>query len=188
MARAMWWFRWSSVGNGHRRRALLLADSFRRRAERRKSVARVALDGRMGACMARGVCADLSVSNAAQRISRQPLGAHDRDCRDYDCCLVGRAGPEREWTIVECTPRDRHWRRNGIPDVAKHVGIVWRAAADRMDAREPSVELGTPMPPEAAHLARWAYLASRTGFWMSLPMLFFMGAAEHYPFLGGITD
>jgi uncharacterized membrane protein len=44
------------------------------------------------------------------------------------------------------------------------------------------------MPQEAAYFARWAFLASRTGFWMSLPMLFFMAAAEHYPFLSGITN
>jgi hypothetical protein len=51
-----------------------------------------------------------------------------------------------------------------------------------------SAEQGTPMPPEAAYFARWAFLASRTGFWMSMPMLFFMAAAEHYPFLSGITN
>jgi len=25
------------------------------------------------------------------------------------------------------------------------------------------------------------------GFWLSFPMLFFMGAAEHYPFLSSIA-
>jgi len=43
------------------------------------------------------------------------------------------------------------------------------------------------MPAEAARLARWAFLASRVGFWLSFPMLFFMAAAEHYPFLSGIA-
>jgi hypothetical protein len=26
------------------------------------------------------------------------------------------------------------------------------------------------------------------GFWLSFPMLFFMGAADHYPFLSNIAD
>ena len=37
-----------------------------------------------------------------------------------------------------------------------------------------------PMPPEMAAMARKAYLASRTNFWLSFPMLFFMAAASHY--------
>jgi uncharacterized membrane protein len=67
-------------------------------------------------------------------------------------------------------------------------GIVWRAQKRLIAWTRASVEQGTPMPEEAARLARWAFLASRVGFWMSFPMLFFMGAADHYPFLSGITD
>jgi len=67
-------------------------------------------------------------------------------------------------------------------------GIIWRAQKRLIAWTRASAEQGTPMPPEAARLARWAFLASRTGFWMSLPMLFFMAAAEHYPFLSGITN
>ncbi|MFZ1205978.1 MAG: urate hydroxylase PuuD [Candidatus Acidiferrales bacterium] len=65
-------------------------------------------------------------------------------------------------------------------------GVVWRAQKRLIAWTRASVEQGTPMPPEAARLARWAFLASRTGFWISLPMLFFMAAAEHYPFLSGM--
>jgi uncharacterized membrane protein len=67
-------------------------------------------------------------------------------------------------------------------------GIIWRAQKRLIGWTRASAEQGVPMPPEAAHFARWAFLASRTGFWMSLPMLFFMAAADHYPFLSGITD
>lgn len=42
---------------------------------------------------------------------------------------------------------------------------------------------GTP-PPNAAALARQAFLASRTNFYLSVPMLFFMAATSHYPILG----
>lgn len=67
-------------------------------------------------------------------------------------------------------------------------GIVWRAQKRLIAWTRASAEQGTPMPAEAERLARWAFLASRVGFWLSFPMLFFMGAADHYPFLSGITD
>lgn len=38
---------------------------------------------------------------------------------------------------------------------------------------------GTAAPPEMARHARVAYLASRTNFWLSFPMLFFMIWAAH---------
>jgi uncharacterized membrane protein len=42
---------------------------------------------------------------------------------------------------------------------------------------------GTP-PANAAVLARQAFLASRTNFYLSIPLLFFMGASSHYPIFG----
>jgi hypothetical protein len=44
-----------------------------------------------------------------------------------------------------------------------------------------------PMPPETDRLMRWNYLTARTSFWLSFPMLFFMGAASHYPFLSTVA-
>jgi uncharacterized membrane protein len=67
-------------------------------------------------------------------------------------------------------------------------GIVWRAQKKMIALHRASAEKGAPLPPEAMRLARWAFLASRTGFWLSFPMLFFMGAADHYPFLSSITN
>jgi uncharacterized membrane protein len=67
-------------------------------------------------------------------------------------------------------------------------GVVWRVQKRLIEWTRLNVELGTPMPPEAERLARWGYLASRVGFWLSFPMLFFMGASEHYPFLSSITE
>jgi uncharacterized membrane protein len=66
-------------------------------------------------------------------------------------------------------------------------GVVWRLQKRLIEWTRANVEQGTPMPPEAAELARWSFLASRTAFWLSFPMLFFMGAAEHYPFLSSIA-
>jgi uncharacterized membrane protein len=67
-------------------------------------------------------------------------------------------------------------------------GVVWRVQKRLIEWTRLNVEHGTPMPPEAERLARWSYLASRVGFWLSFPMLFFMGASDHYPFLSSITD
>jgi uncharacterized membrane protein len=67
-------------------------------------------------------------------------------------------------------------------------GVVWRVQKRLIAWTRASAEQGTPMPEEAARLARWGFLASRVGFWLSFPMLFLMGAADHYPFLSSITD
>lgn len=66
-------------------------------------------------------------------------------------------------------------------------GVVWRAQKRLIAWTRASIEQGTPMPAEAARLALWAYNASRVAFWLSFPMLFFMGAAEHYPFLSSVV-
>ena len=50
-----------------------------------------------------------------------------------------------------------------------------------------TTEHGVPMPPQADRLMRWNYLTARTSFWLSFPMLFFMGAASHYPFLSTVA-
>lgn len=63
-------------------------------------------------------------------------------------------------------------------------GIIWRNQKKILAWTADSVAKGAPMPPEAAGLARQAFLASRTNAWMSIPMLFFMGAASHYPLFG----
>jgi uncharacterized membrane protein len=65
-------------------------------------------------------------------------------------------------------------------------GVVWRVQKKLIAWTRASAEQGAPMPPEAERLGRWGFLASRVGFWLSFPMLFFMGAAEHYPFLSSM--
>jgi uncharacterized membrane protein len=67
-------------------------------------------------------------------------------------------------------------------------GIVWRAQKRLIAFTRDSAKNGTAMPPEADRLRAWSNFASRTAFWLSFPMLFFMGAADHYPFLSNITD
>jgi uncharacterized membrane protein len=40
------------------------------------------------------------------------------------------------------------------------------------------------MPEKAARTARMAFLTSRINDWLSIPLLFLMGAASHYPMFG----
>jgi uncharacterized membrane protein len=61
-------------------------------------------------------------------------------------------------------------------------GLIWRMQKKiiRWTRENPG---GTP-PPELAKYARLTFLASRLNFVLSFPMLFFMGAASHYPMFG----
>jgi uncharacterized membrane protein len=60
-------------------------------------------------------------------------------------------------------------------------GIVWRMQKKIIRWTEACAANGTPMPPEAAKLARLAQLAARTNFILSFPMLLMMAVASHYP-------
>lgn len=64
-------------------------------------------------------------------------------------------------------------------------GIVWRMQKKIIRWTSESAAKGTPMPPEAAKVARLTFLAARLNFWLSFPMLFFMGAASHYIMFAG---
>ncbi len=66
-------------------------------------------------------------------------------------------------------------------------GVVWRIQKRLIVWTRAAANQGTPMPAETERLMRWNYLTARTSFWLSFPMLFFMGAASHYPFLSSIA-
>jgi uncharacterized membrane protein len=66
-------------------------------------------------------------------------------------------------------------------------GVVWRAQKQLIRMTRAAAAEGTPMPAEAEQLMRWNFLTARTSMWLSFPMLFFMGAASHYPFLSTIA-
>ena len=63
-------------------------------------------------------------------------------------------------------------------------GIIWRINKKIINWTREFKNNATPIPAESAAMARMAFLASRTNAWLSLPMLFFMGAASHYPIFG----
>ena len=64
-------------------------------------------------------------------------------------------------------------------------GIAWRCQKRLIAWTRASVEQGTPMPPEAVKLGYMATLTMQISFWLTFPMLFFMAASAHFPFLSG---
>ena len=63
-------------------------------------------------------------------------------------------------------------------------GIVWRCQKRIIQWTAESAKNGTPMPDKAKYLARQAFLTARASAWLTLPLLFFMGASSHYPMFG----
>jgi uncharacterized membrane protein len=64
-------------------------------------------------------------------------------------------------------------------------GISWRCQKRLIAWTRLAAANGTPMPPEAEKLTRMATLAMQINFWLSFPMIFFMAASAHFPFLSG---
>ena len=64
-------------------------------------------------------------------------------------------------------------------------GVVWRMQKKLIRWTDANASQGTAMPPEAPKLARISLLCTRLNFWISFPMLFFMGASSHYIMFGG---
>jgi uncharacterized membrane protein len=59
--------------------------------------------------------------------------------------------------------------------------IIWPLQKKIIAATRAQAEAGTAPPPEMPDWARRAFLASRMNAWLSIAMLFFMGAASHFP-------
>ncbi|MGZ4788556.1 MAG: urate hydroxylase PuuD [Terriglobales bacterium] len=62
-------------------------------------------------------------------------------------------------------------------------GVIWRIQKKLIAWTAESVKNGTPMPEMAAKLAKQAVVVSRVNLFLSFPMLLFMAAASHYPFI-----
>ena len=63
-------------------------------------------------------------------------------------------------------------------------GVIWRIQKRLILWTKENAENGKPMPEKAKAMARMAFLVSRANAWLSIPLLFFMGAASHYPMFG----
>ncbi|MFZ0820893.1 MAG: hypothetical protein WAM91_12550 [Candidatus Acidiferrales bacterium] len=64
-------------------------------------------------------------------------------------------------------------------------GIVWRCQKKLIRWTRAAVENGTPMPAEAAQVQRMLAQTITIGCWLTIPLLFFMEASSHFPFLSG---
>jgi len=65
-------------------------------------------------------------------------------------------------------------------------GVVWRVQKKLIAWTRAAAEQGTPLPPETERMMRWGFITARVSLWLSFPMLFFMAAASHYPFLSTV--
>src|SRR5271169_6299171 len=63
-------------------------------------------------------------------------------------------------------------------------GVIWRIQKRLIQWTRENAANGTPIPEKSNHMARMAFLTSRANAFMSIPLLFFMGAASHYPMFG----
>lgn len=63
-------------------------------------------------------------------------------------------------------------------------GVIWRIQKRLIQWTRDNATNGTPMPEKAKAMARQAFLVSRANAYLSVVMLFFMGAASHYPMFG----
>jgi len=63
-------------------------------------------------------------------------------------------------------------------------GVIWRIQKRIILWTKDNATNGTPMPEKAKAMMRMAFLCSRTNAFLSIPMLFFMAAASHYPMFG----
>src|SRR5262249_28146712 len=65
--------------------------------------------------------------------------------------------------------------------------IIWPLQQKVIAAARATAETGAAAPAELPQWARRVFLASRANAWLSLPMLFFMGAASHFPIFNVLT-
>jgi uncharacterized membrane protein len=63
-------------------------------------------------------------------------------------------------------------------------GVIWRIQKRLIQWTRENATNGTPIPDKAKGMARQALLASRANAFLSIAMLFFMGASSHYPMFG----
>ena len=63
-------------------------------------------------------------------------------------------------------------------------GVIWRIQKRLIAWTKDNAANGTPIPEQSKRMARMAFMASRANAYLSIVMLFFMGAASHYPMFG----
>ena len=64
-------------------------------------------------------------------------------------------------------------------------GVVWRFQKRLIAWTKANVENGAPVPEQSKRMARISFLTARISAFLSIPLLFFMAAATHYPMFSG---
>ncbi|MGH9512162.1 MAG: urate hydroxylase PuuD [Terriglobales bacterium] len=63
-------------------------------------------------------------------------------------------------------------------------GVIWRIQKRLIQWTAENAANGTLIPEKSTRMARMAFLTSRISAYLTIPLLFFMGAASHYPMFG----
>ena len=177
LSKSLWWFRWGAVltvGTGLIYYALLLNTEH--------------MDAKIGIFLLAWIVAWMVLA-ALYRMS--VAGGPLKDGRVLAVVILVIV-VLTAWLVV---PSVRHGGSNRTMAIAVGGGlgmimfmnvwmIIWPLQKKIIAATRATAESGTPAPADLPKWARRAFLASRTNAWLSIPMLFFMGAASHFPIFG----
>lgn len=182
MSRALWWFRWTAVVT------VLMGLAYWSEI--------VTLDARNGGGSAGAVFGSFF---AIWTVTWAVM---------YACVLPGKGVLDNGWvlaivyTIIVVAAaylflrlNDHEWEGNELLAIGigggfgwmmmlNVWGVIWRIQKRIIQWTADNAANGTPVPDKAKSMARQALLVSRASFVLSLPMLFLMGAASHYPMFG----
>ena len=181
MSKAMWWFRWSSVvtvlfGFGYWQ-MIVAADAHNAGASTGQAMATFFGIWTLAFVLEMGV-----LMSPAEALKKGPvLGL-----------IVGIVVTAAAYCYVALNSHG--WEGNRMLSIGiggglgwfmmlNVWGLIWRIQKKLIRWTTDNEKNGTAMPPEAAKLARLSFLCSRVNFVLSFPLLFFMAAASHYPFL-----
>lgn len=64
-------------------------------------------------------------------------------------------------------------------------GVVWRIQKRLIAWTKANAENGVPIPEQSKRMSRISFLTTRISAFLSIPLLFFMAAATHYPMFSG---
>jgi len=183
MPRALWWFRWSSVvtvlvGFGYWNHAV---------AEN----ARAAIAAGETASAGRVIGSFVLIWTLAFAVEMGVLMSPAEVLRKGPVLGIIMAVVIVAASYIFLSLNEQGWESNSVLAIGiggglgwfmmlNVWGIIWRMQKKIIRWTEESVAKGTAMPAEAAKVARLSFLCSRVNFWLSFPMLFFMGAASHY--------
>jgi len=183
MPRALWWFRWSSVvtvlvGFGYWNHAV---------AEN----ARAAIAAGETASAGRVIGSFVLIWTLAFAVEMGVLMSPAEVLRKGPVLGIIMAVVIVAASYIFLSLNEQGWESNSVLAIGiggglgwfmmlNVWGIIWRMQKKIIRWTEESVAKGTAMPAEAAKVARLSFLCSRINFWLSFPMLFFMGAASHY--------